>query len=1081
MKWIFLLFVPLLAALAVLAQPQAQLLVVTREYPSGRPLGGVAMNLTLRIDGREHSFNARMNPAGVWVAQLKGRPGVAYLTALSVAPANFTGYATPLPSVPVRVVDTMIEDVEYAATYVARLNVTRVTGLNVPLSVVTEGNLTVVKCSIWLAPGRVVNVSVFDPVTRRPAKVTVKPGVPLRPRDYLQPYLVPVGYPVLVVAHTPLARARQLRYWVTNATSLIPWSYHAASVFLEDRLGEIEDLLRQLEAIDYPIGEFKRDATALRALARQALFFFERGNYTSAIGVLLTLASGVEALRSRVSGLFGLSHVIALGAILLTLAFSHTLSMLLVERGRTLTALRLSLLVALLLVTILTSPAMRLATASLFGALGIPLASLDILTLAAGILAMGFLAYSIFMLISLAAGPVRGLWLHLAIRYMKSRRTRTVLVLITMTLVLTSTLAVSGVALETASLVKTGRGAGFYGLDIELNTVRRPYGFNATEIEWLTSVLNAHEVGRMAVIPPFFIGAFVSKQGEEVMTLVQIVALDVRFAVKHFNLTAAIYEGRPPRDGSAEVLLPKGLLGTYRVGDSVWLFFAKVDMGRPAPAGPIWDAPVKVVGFFDPLILNSTLDPELRPLFGDFARVQSLVIVPVDPLSKRLAISRVWLLTRDLTAARHTAELVFSTLPTTVHVLEGKRVTTYESVMQISFRGLEVIILLAIAALMNFIVMLGHVESRHRDAYTIATLGADPKNLFTSLIVEATILGLIASYIGWLAAPLINLALSWLSTLWGGVPIAASPLPIESLFYAVAVGLAVSVASAYVPSRRMSGLSRMGREERKVISPSEMRIVSGMAVYELPIRVSVFESEALYRYLKTILPKKDLLGEEVYLDGTFAISFAMMPPYMKGALVTCRLRSVRRGDVLALTLEMPEEYRRYVHMSETVYALETRLLGYSKWRESQFKYQILRMAPRREVLTLDSLLERSRGVMSKAREIELKLRRLEEMKVSISTSLYSEYEKKYRRELNVLIRELVTISLRLEPFVGQLKDEIRKLEAEMEKHRVAYELGELSDSEYKVAVEPLEEQLSEYKDRLRMIEEVSSFLASRRR
>ncbi|MEM2409633.1 MAG: FtsX-like permease family protein, partial [Thermofilaceae archaeon] len=372
-------------------------------------------------------------------------------------------------------------------------------------------------------------------------------------------------------------------------------------------------------------------------------------------------------------------------------------------------------------------------------------------------------------------------------------------------------------------------------------------------------------------------------------------------------------------------------------------------------------------------------------------------------------------------------------------------------------------------------------EDRRRDVYTMATLGADPKNLFNAMIVEASIIGIVASYLGWLLAPVINLVPSSFTFLFGGAPIAISPPPVESLFYAAGLGLATSVLSAYVPSRRASGLSRMGREEKKVISPSELKLVGGMAIYELPVRVSVFESEALYRYLKEILPKKDILGEEVYLDGTFAISFAILPPHMRGTLVTCRLRTVKRGDSLILQLEVPEEYRSYIYLSDVIYALETKLLDYSKWRDTQFRYQILRYAPRREVLTLDALLERSSNVMARARELELKLRRLDEMKATISTSLYTEYERKYRRELNMLIRELLTLSLRLEPFVSQLRDEMRKLESEREKHRVAYELGELSEAEYKAAVEPIEKQLDEYASRLKMIEEVNSFLASRRR
>ena len=1082
MKPVYVLALLLLAAALAAAQPQAQLLIVAREYPTGKPLGGVSLNVTLWLDGRTIVLSARANPVGIWAEPLETVPREAYLLGVASGPANYTGFSLPQPSVPVRVADTLIEEVDYRATFQPRANITVFSDLRVPLQVVREANTSVVRCAIWLAPAKPVNVSALDPVTRRPVRLTVKPGVALAPRGYLVSFLVPINYPVLVTADTTLAEARRLRFWVSNDTRLIPWSYYAADAFLSSQLSVIDDSLRQLESIGYPTEELRRDASMLKAIAQQALFFFERGNYTSAVGALLSLVSGTNALKSRVDGLFSYSQFAALGIILLTLAFSHTFSMLLFERGRALYASRLALLVALLLAATLTSPTMRLAAAGLLGALGVPLAALDLPTLAAGVLTMGFLAYALLMLVSLAAGPVRGFWLYLAIRYMKSKRLRTVLVLVTMTLVVASALAVSGVSLGASTAVRTSTGTGFYGLDLEVNTIRRPYGLNATEIEWIKTLLNASDVGRMATVPPTYIGVLVSGRDTQAMIFAQLIALDMRFAARYFNLTAAVYEGRLPRDGAVEVLLPKGFAETMRVGDSVWLFFAQPGMqGPPAPAGPVWDTPVKIAGFFDPLVLNSTLDPELRPLFGDLSRVNFLVIVPCNPFASRLAVSRIWFITANTTAVRQVAELVFSSLPVTVHVLQGRRVTTYESTFQFSFRGAEAIVLLLIAALMNSVVMLGHVEDRRRDVFTMATLGADPKSLFNAMLVEAAILGVVASYLGWLAAPLINAALSALSAWWGGTALEVSPLPVESMFYAAGIGLAVSVLSAYVPSRRASGLSRMGREERKVISPSELKLVGGMAIYELPIRVSVFESEALYRYLKEILPKKDILGEEVYLDGTFAISFAILPPHMRGALVTCRLRTVKRGDSLALLLEVPEEYKSYMYLSDVVYALETKLLDYSKWRDSQFRYQILRYAPRRETLTLDALLERCKDTMAKAREMELKLRRLDEMKATISTSLYTEYERRYRRQLNSLIRELLTLSLRLEPFVGQLREEIRKLEAELEKHKVAYELGELSEAEFKAAAEPLEKQLDEYRSRLKMIEEVSQFLASRRR
>lgn len=80
------------------------------------------------------------------------------------------------------------------------------------------------------------------------------------------------------------------------------------------------------------------------------------------------------------------------------------------------------------------------------------------------------------------------------------------------------------------------------------------------------------------------------------------------------------------------------------------------------------------------------------------------------------------------------------------------------------------------------------------------------------------------------------------------------------------------------------------------------------ARYILPLRVSIFETNLLYRFLRReIIPKREFLGEEVYLDGTFSISFTI-PPKFKHVPVKCSLRTVRRGDTLLLELQVPREY-----------------------------------------------------------------------------------------------------------------------------------------------------------------------------
>ena len=1091
---ILLLALAIASAIPVAANtPSARLVVALRDFSLNEPLTGVELSIRLQLNGEYYEFDATTNEVGISVIDLPATPHSADLIGIELHAVNGSrlyGLNYSMPLIPVRVNNVLMESLRYTSHFDSSYNITTFSNLNIPLSVRVEGNLTTMQCTVWALPATFVNVSVLDPLTRRKAELEVLPGIMVEENEenYWELYLLPLEYPVLVRASTPLEDVREMRFWVSRNTSMLPWTYYVAKELIDDEISTVADYLQKLKAVDYPSEELEADLRALEAVAQQALILFKKGNHTSATGALISLLEGVKRLKARLEGLTQYSSLVMLTVLLLALGFSHFISLLLFERGRILQVFRLALLISVLVVLSLSSPTFRLASAGLLEALGVPPAALDILTLIACIEVLGFMTYGVFILLSVIVGPVRGFWLYLAVRYMKSKRFRTLLLLVTLTLVIASTLVISSVSASLVSVVGEGRGRGFSGLDIEVEVAKRPAGLSEVEIEWLKLLTDAEESLVLRTIPPRYVGVLISKvPGTSEPILLQAVALDMEFAKKYLDLDAHIYEGRLPLNGEYEVILPKQLSEYFELGSLIHIDFANFTEVETYPkklfvaAEPLSETPFRVVGFFDPYSLNSTLDPEGRSLF-EYPQTTALLILPQGPPSSKLIATRLWLFSSNSTALEKAVDLVLAAMPVRLHVLRGERVTTYERIIAISFRGLEALVLLVIAALMNSVVMLGHIEDRRRDIHMLAVLGADPRNLFYALMTEALVIGIVASFAGWLIAPLVDRAVTSLLSWVSGASVARmTVMSAESVLFASAMGLAVSLISTYIPSRRMKEVSLMGREERKVISPDEMRLAGGMAVYELPIRVSVFETELLYRYLKEILPRKDITGEEVYLDGTFAITFVILPPHMKGTHVTCRLRSVKKGDTILLNLEVPEEYRKYMYLSDVVYALETKLLNFSKWRESQFRYQILRREPRREILTLDDLLEKCSKVMARIREVELKLEKLESMKASISASLYSEYKSKYGKSLNSMIRELLTLSLKLEPFVGQLRREISRLRGELERLKVARELGEISRDEFEEKSSPVVRQLEEYEKKLKIIEDVDRFLLSRKR
>jgi len=185
--------------------------------------------------------------------------------------------------------------------------------------------------------------------------------------------------------------------------------------------------------------------------------------------------------------------------------------------------------------------------------------------------------------------------------------------------------------------------------------------------------------------------------------------------------------------------------------------------------------------------------------------------------------------------------------------------------------------------------------------------------------------------------------------------------------------------------------------------------------------------------------------------------------------------------VLLLELHVPERYRHYIRLSDTVRNIEEKILRYPEWKAKQLRYIILRRAPPRRPFTLDELIEESERTVLEIKDINLKLSRLEKLKTRIPAKLYSEYKDKYDKELRDRYRQLKVLATRLEPFYKQLKTEISRISYEIDKLNLARELEEISKEEYERKYSEISKTYNEYKDKLSKVEEVFSILRERER
>jgi len=1088
------LIVTLSSSLTGESQPTNELnvniTITLRDYLTDKPYINYTVKLELYIRTNKVNKHVKVTSNTNIIGQISTKTSVIgtrirYILVRSISLIAYN--KTPL--VIVKIGDMLVEEVRMSsATFNPIINSSELVLLGLPLSYELSypANITVL-CGVWALEGKLVNVSDYDPLLKRKVVLTVRPGYLVKDKsyDYETTYLLPLDYQVIVECREVVEPERyvRFRYKVTNTTKIIPWTRFLVESALVSEVQDVKNDVTWFMSFGYPL-MYKEETELLDLLLNQSLELLQSGNYTEAMGAVEIFQRNVKNVKHNITLLKMSALNASLIILLMILGFSVAISNLLFTEPKHKNITRFLIFLSLSIILALTQPTYRVASALLVSCLGVKIESFDFLTLIVSIIVISSLTYVLFIFLLFIVKPERRLSPIIALQYLKARKWMTLIIIITITVTIASSaliLRISQYSYLNKEVIQCQHKVN--GIYIKLDLMYKVDGFNEYELSWLKSQLPNSSFYYVLEFSPTgeLQGTCLVAEGGIVLS-VNVIAGNVSLFRDIFKLDDYVHSGSFISEETCCVLMPVMYTVYFQVGDEVepYAYTIKDGIIPTVSLGP----PLKVVGFFDEDLFKNVTAPDGKPLFES---PEFTVLVPITSVenTENMVISRVLVVTNNTRADLESlAKKIALMFPARVTVITLNESVVYEKVTVIVLRGVEsIIMLLIITSLLIFTTLLGVMEERERDLRTLAILGAPPSTLSYVLLTESLLIGFISSLLGWVAIPLVAFSMKSLTEILGlgapEVPLMYVPT-MESAFIAVLLGLAISLVSAVVPAFRIQKLSLMGRKKRKVLEVEDLRIEEGVAKYTLPLRVSMFEGNMLYRFLRSeIVSKKDFLGEEVYLDGTFSIKFGIHT--VEGSVINATLRTIRREDVLLLELHVPERYRHYIRLSDTVRNIEEKILRYPEWKAKQLRYIILRRAPPRRPFTLDELIEESERTVLEIKDINLKLSRLEKLKTRIPAKLYSEYKDKYDKELRDRYRQLKVLATRLEPFYKQLKTEISRISYEIDKLNLARELEEISKEEYERKYSEISKTYNEYKDKLSKVEEVFSILRERER
>jgi len=918
----------------------------------------------------------------------------------------------------IKVENTYLEETKYNAEYVA--NTTIYKELRVNLAYILEDRNLLVEGNIWLLKGKIVRVSDCNPITGDQENLFLKPAVKTEIKNekssYESYYLVPINYEVTVFHKVETWEEYEagknrldkqifspLTVEVDENTTVINWMFHAAREYVDRQKHILDKELEWLSLCGYPLEREYEEYEAVKSLLNRVLELYENGEYVSALGGAKISDRKLAELKRWIAETKSLAVPTTVGISLFAYGLASLTSSLLFEEQterKKRIATKVVFFSVVMLMFSFTHPALKIIFTSIIGArhADLPLSLLGCFIIAG-------LTYFLVQLTSLKKKPMMDLAVQLGVRSLKRRLSRTILTLATITIIVSSAMVFVDISLSRETKVKgQWEGTNIPGVVVKPDTYLAPlseYDVNWTRSqEWCADLGYMEEIRAREYIEE---GAIMRNDlliiGEET-SYVNIIGIDPVFMEDHYNLTGR-FRGSLLEfsEGEKVAILPS----TFRVAPNEYVTLGveekisvKGGLGPPLIERRTFGE-FRVVGTFDPVtaFINLTrIDNTL--LFED---PSNLVLVPIKSIDdSSITISEVTVLTKEgFNPVKVAEELAYSLAATVVANKDG---LTQEIVWstELSVSGLIPFMPpLIIAGLMMYTTMASVYEERRREFTTLATLGLDPKNTFQVFLVEALLLGLIGTFLGFFDSYILGASLFYLT---GAVAPSYVHWSMPAILVALLTGVFMVFLGAYVPAVRAQGLSLMGRVKKRQLI-GELISEGEVTSFTLPIRESIQNGEMLYAYVRETLGKfkasqvdSHSIKGEMYRDGAFKVSFTALSRG-QSVFVPCEIKgTIREGGVLVPVIEFPTSFKSYGYIRDMLRDLEEYMIGYSAWKETRLKLKIVREAPKRKE-TLEEMLAKIKDVINQIKDYNKKLSLLEKQRSELSEEVYNEFREAF--------------------------------------------------------------------------------------
>ncbi|WP_449462645.1 hypothetical protein PQ610_00800 [Tardisphaera miroshnichenkoae] len=933
-----------------------------------------------------------------------------------------------------------------------------------PSSVQLNGK-AVQQVTMWVLPGKAVNVNTFDLNTGSSDEAVLSPGLPVEGSSQ---FFVPVGFPITVTAVTQQGELGPAFTVTLNSTDTwINWSSLYFSYYINSNFAELSSKVKYYAGAGFTSSEYYYEQ--LLPLYESSLFYLKQGNYSLA----LLSFSQAKRIASRISSSFSsfleTAWAVTLTVLILIYAVSlmaaSPLSRKLGRRSSKFSPLLFYLPLSVLLA--LTQPYTYSALASLFD-LPIPPSPLQSAALA---LVVFSLLYVLFALAKKAADSTRPSFTsRIAMENLKSRFGRALLVIIPIAIVVGSSMSLVSFSAQ-LGMVRLGGGTyaappgapkAFLGVVIKKGT-------SDADTAWLPSQPWVNGTQSISYVPSkLTVGANAfSLVSVEVVSAGQTDFLKGLYGVSpgawpYLNLNAS--GGSLPAAGEPQVLLPAGLPGVY-LGSTVNLVLLVSPASSPGTVMNYSLGDFTVSGFYEPRRSSTP------PYMGSFDGAAFLSYPSQVMTAKYLFFT----VKRGYNVASLATRVASLTGLTTIAASNG----TWEEYALTYLLGVThgsvAVGPVVMSAILAYSFTSLFVEERKRDITLMSTLGATPSFLAQIFVLQIAALGVLSVTLGVFG----SYAMNAFEGLFGHSAGAANAWSLNALLIGLFIGLVVPLLAALLAINSIPESKIVGGPKKRVI-PKEARIENGSAVYALPLRIGVDETDLFSQYLReNVVPKLKGLNPQLAISEAGMITLRVDAHWRMetSSPETVTVRSQIQSGIMYFELSYDPSLSDDREFQEFLYKLERTLLAYPVWRDKNVKVFITRKAVEHGKISVeraekgvDELITEISQVKGDVEQYNKKLDQLVSMKGEISPAVYAEFEKRYKKAISDSLSRLKPYleraqSLR-ENLRRDLNDDLRKL-ADLEASK---KLGEISDENYTNRKASLEREIGDLRQKVSLLE-----------